>query len=103
MTKPTYDHHTLNPAGGFEPFEACDLPYPNPDALEPVQEVDAMAQRIFTLSQAGKIFGKSPRTMRWWADMGHIWRKQYLHRSFSEEMIRRLKSRPRCSYQYAST
>jgi hypothetical protein len=95
MTKPTYDHHTLNPAGGFEPFEAFDLPNPNPspnpDALETVQVVDPTSQRFFTLSQACKIFGKTPRTMRWWADTGRIHTVKIGHARFiTEAEIQRL-------------
>jgi hypothetical protein len=56
MTKPTDDDHTQ------------DAPGP-----EPAQAAAPMAQRFFSLSsQAGKIFGKSPRTMRWWADTGRV-------------------------------
>ena len=65
MTKPTDDHQTQNtPAGEFEPFETFDLEHcpdtgPNPHKPEPAQAADPMAQAFFTLSQAGKIFGKS--------------------------------------------
>ncbi len=31
-----------------------------------------LAQRFFTLSEAGRIFGKSARTMRSWADGGQL-------------------------------
>ena len=78
MTKPTDDHQTQNtPAGEFEPFETFDLEHcpntgPNPHKPEPAQAADPMAQAFFTLSQAGKIFGKKPRTMRLWADTGRI-------------------------------
>ena len=71
MTKSTNDHHTQDaPAAAFNP------PYPNPSPHpgkpEPAQAADPMAQVFFTLSQAGKFFGKGPRTMRWWADTGRI-------------------------------
>jgi hypothetical protein len=75
MTKPTDDHHTQNTrAEVFKPFETFDRPYANPgfDEPEPAQAAAPMAQRFFSLSHAGKIFGKSPRTMRWWADTGGV-------------------------------
>jgi hypothetical protein len=75
MTKPTDDHHTQNTrAGVFEPFENIDRPYANPgfDEQEPAQAAALMAQRFFSLSRAGKIFEKSPRTVRWWADTGRV-------------------------------
>ena len=96
MKKPADDHDAQNaafapfaqsastPTGGFKPFGAFDLEYLSPgsnpgsnpdpdlDAPEPAQAADPLAQRFFTLSQAGKIFGKTPRTMRWWADTGRV-------------------------------
>lgn len=77
MTKHTFDQYTKNaPAGGIEPFEAFDPQRSNSgldfDEPEPVQATDPLAQRFFTLSEAGKIFRKTPRTMRWWADTGRI-------------------------------
>ena len=70
----------LAQAGGAEPFEARNIavlnpghtPGPNLAAPEPAQAAHPMAQRFFTLSQAGKIFGKTARTMRWWADTGRV-------------------------------
>ncbi|NNM57538.1 MAG: helix-turn-helix domain-containing protein [Acidocella sp.] len=81
MKKPTDDHHTQNTStGAVEPYDAFDLehlcpgsnPGPDLDAPELAPATDPLAQRFFTLSQAGKIFGKTPRTMRWWADTGRV-------------------------------
>jgi hypothetical protein len=81
MPKHTNDlhaHHLLS--DGAEASEGLGLGYlnpgpnPGPDLEEPEPAIaaDPLAQRFFTLFTAGKIFGKSPRTMRWWADTGRI-------------------------------
>jgi hypothetical protein len=77
MSKPSENHHLPNvPTRDPEPFEAFSRGYtsPNPDVDEPksVPATHPLAQSFFTLAQAGKIFGKTPRTMRWWADTGRI-------------------------------
>jgi hypothetical protein len=79
MVKHTDDHLTQLPRiDGTKPFEALEYLAPGSntgpdlDAPEPAQAADPMAQRFFNLSQAGKIFGKTPRTMRWWADTGRV-------------------------------
>ena len=77
MMKPTDDQRRLNaPTDGAEGFEEAGQEYSNPgpnfDESEPAQAADPLAQRFFTLSQAGKIFGKTARTMRWWADTGRV-------------------------------
>lgn len=50
--------------------------YPSTFASEPsvelTQQVTQVSQRFFSLFQASQAFGKSPRTLRWWADTGRI-------------------------------
>ena len=81
MAKRAADHHRQSlPFHGGEPFEGQDQDYVGPGsnpgsdlaAPEAAQALAPLAQRFFTLAQAGKIFGKTPRTMRWWADTGRI-------------------------------
>ena len=81
MSKYTDDHPAHPPRlDGTDPFETRDLkhlcpgsnPGPDLDAPELAPATDPVAQRFFTLPQAGKIFGKTPRTMRWWADTGRV-------------------------------
>jgi hypothetical protein len=81
MAKHTDEHHTLNaPTDCIEPSKALGQEYLNPDPNrgpdldepEPAPAPTRLAQRFFTLAQAGKLFGKTPRTMRWWADTGRI-------------------------------
>ena len=81
MSKYTDDHPAHPPRlDGTDPFETRDLkhlcpgssPGPDLDAPEHAQAADPLAQRFFALAQAGKIFGKTARTMRWWADTGRV-------------------------------
>ena len=70
MTKPAEIPHMMRAfEGADEPF---DPPYPNLDEAPPASASDPTSRRFFSLSEAGKIFGKTPRTMRWWADTGRI-------------------------------
>ncbi len=80
MNKPTDYYRTENAqTGGVAPHDAFDLGYlsassslgPDLAAPEPAQAAP-LAQRCLPLSQAGKIFGKTARTMRWWADTGRV-------------------------------
>ena len=63
MTKPTDDHHTQNPwAGVFEPFEALprDIQTPVLTSRNLSRLLTPWRSAFSRLSQAGKIFGKSP-------------------------------------------
>jgi hypothetical protein len=73
MTERTNAHSTPTVlAGVFEPLNPLEPGYLDPDAAEFSQPVAPTAQLFFSLFQVARIFGKSPRTMRWWADTGRI-------------------------------
>jgi hypothetical protein len=79
------------PAGGFEPLNPLEPGYSDPGAAEFTQPVAPTAQLFFSLFHAARIFGKSPRTIRWWADMGHIRTIKIGHARFiTEAEIQRL-------------
>jgi len=50
-------------------YQSTSTSEPSPEWVSPVAPI---SQRFFSLFQAAQVFGKSARTIRWWADTGRI-------------------------------
>jgi hypothetical protein len=70
MTK--YPNGQTNSGGEFEEFDQPGLDGSTSESAVVSETVKPLSQLFFSLLEVSKIFGKSGRTIRWWADTGRL-------------------------------